>query len=65
MLKSTIGLNAGQVWKVLEKGETNVKGLKKATKLTDKDLFLALGWLARESKVTFNENENELIITLV
>lgn len=64
MLKSTIGLNAGLVWKALEKEQTNVKALKKATKLTDKDLYLALGWLAREGKVSFVEEEKELLVAL-
>jgi hypothetical protein len=43
----------------------NVKAVKKATKLTEKDLNLALGWLAREGKITFNELEGELFIALV
>ncbi len=64
MLKSTIGLNAGLVWKALEKEQTNVKALKKATKLTDKDLYLALGWLAREGKVSFVEEEKEILVAL-
>ena len=59
-----IGISAGLVWASLENGELNVKAVKKATKLTEKDLNLALGWLAREGKVKFNEVEGELFVTL-
>lgn len=60
-----IGINAGKVWSVLdEKGRQNVKEIKKATKLTDKDLYAALGWLAREGKVTLESEEKELIASL-
>jgi len=64
MLSEKIGTNAGLVWAALENGELNVKALKKATKLTEKDLNLALGWLAREGKVAFNEVEGELSVSL-
>jgi hypothetical protein len=64
MLLEKIGINAGLIWTVLENGEINVKVLKKVTKLTEKDLNLALGWLAREGKVTFIEVENELVVGL-
>ncbi len=65
MLSEKIGNNAGLVWSALENGELSVKVLKKATKLTEKDLNLALGWLAREGKVVFNELDGELFISLV
>ena len=65
MLVNKIGINAGLVWKALEKGEVNVKDLKKETKLTEKDLNLALGWLAREGKVKFNEVDKDLFVSLV
>ena len=41
------------------------KQLKKATKLVDKDLFLGLGWLLREDKVSVEEVEGELFIKLI
>ena len=64
MLNEKIGNNAGLIWSALESGILNVKAVKKATKLNEKDLNLALGWLAREGKVQFNEEEGELFITL-
>jgi hypothetical protein len=65
MLNEKIGNNAGLVWSALTVGEQNVKAVKKATKLTEKDLNLALGWLAREGKISFTEAEGELFVALV
>lgn len=65
MLNEKIGNNAGLIWSVLESGILNVKAVKKATKLNEKDLNLALGWLARENKVQFNEVEGELFVALI
>jgi hypothetical protein len=64
MLSEKIGINAGLIWAALEGGELNVKAVKKVTKLAEKDLNFALGWLAREGKVKFNEIEGELFIAL-
>jgi hypothetical protein len=64
MLLEKIGNNAGLVWAALEGGELNIKALKKATKLTEKDLGMAFGWLAREGKVKFSEIEGELVVGL-
>lgn len=62
-----IGNNAGLVWNALStKNGQTVKELKKATKIkTDKVLFAALGWLARENKVAIEETEDDLVITLL
>ena len=64
MLLEKIGINAGLIWSVIENGELNVKAIKKATKFAEKDLNLALGWLAREGKIKFNEVENEVFVSL-
>ena len=64
MLSEKIGNNAGLVYAALADGELNVKAVKKATKLAEKDLNLALGWLAREGKLKFNEIEGELLVSL-
>lgn len=65
----TIGSFAGLVWNALnEAGALGVKQLKKVTKLKDKEVFAALGWLARENKVTIipdEADEKELIVTLI
>ncbi len=65
MLNEKFGISAGLVWNLLsEKGSMNVKDVKKLTKLTDKDLFAAFGWLAREEKVNFADEKGELIVSL-
>jgi hypothetical protein len=64
MLSEKIGINAGLIWAALAEGELNVKALKKATKLAEKDLNMAFGWLSREGKVKFNEIEGELFVKL-
>ncbi len=64
MLLEKTGINAGLIWATLEGGELNVKVVKKATKLSEKDLNLALGWLAREGKVKFKELDGEQFVGL-
>lgn len=59
-----IGENAGLIWGALENGALDLKALKKATKLKNEELYLALGWLAREGKVTFNVGEADTIVAL-
>ena len=59
-----IGFNAGLVWGALQNGALDMKALKKATKLKNEELYLALGWLAREGKLTFTEAEADTIIAL-
>lgn len=65
----TIGLNAGSVWNALNEADTlGIKQLKKITKLKEKEVYAALGWLAREGKVNINadpEDAKEYIISLV
>ena len=59
-----IGENAGLVWGALQNGALSLKALKKATKLKNDELALALGWLAREGKLTFEEAETDTIVAL-
>lgn len=61
-----IGTNAGLVWQALDKlGKMDVKQLKKATKIrTEKDVYAALGWLAKEDKLAFDYDDDTLLIAL-
>lgn len=64
----TIGTWAGLVWNALNDADVlGTKQIKKETKLKDKELFAAIGWLARENKITISvsEDEKELLIALV
>ena len=53
---SKIGTAAGLVWNALNESSTpmSYEQLKRATKLTDTMFYLAIGWLAREDKVWYN-----------
>ena len=63
---ATVGTLAGAVWTALnENGALNAKDLKKVAKIkTDKELFLALGWLLREDKVEVAEADKVMTVTL-
>lgn len=65
-MNEKVGTIAGQIWNALnENGALNNKDLKKAAKVkNEKDLFLGLGWLLREDKVTITEAEKDLIVAL-
>lgn len=61
MDKAQIGENAGIVWRTLEnKGSLSFEELQAETKLDQLQLFTAIGWLAREDKISFNK-ENDII----
>lgn len=62
-----IGTNAGLVWHALnEKGKLSLKELKKATKIkSEKDLYASFGWLSKEGKLGFEENEGEIRVFLL
>lgn len=64
-----IGTYAGAVWQALSTADAlGVKQIKKMTKLKDKEVYAALGWLAREGKVNIDtdpEDEKELLVSLV
>lgn len=65
MWTAIIGQNAGAVWKVLSvKGDQNLSSLKKLAKLDDKQLYLSLGWLAREGKVKFTPDKAQTLVGL-
>ena len=66
-MKEKIGNNAGLVWSAITgQSAANLKDVKKQTKLTEKDLYAALGWLAREEKLIFSEDaDGNIFIALV
>ena len=68
MNTENIGTWAGLMWNALNEVETlGLKQVKKTTKLKDKELYAAIGWLAREGKLNIVENveEKELYLSLV
>ncbi|MFG6396622.1 MAG: winged helix-turn-helix domain-containing protein [Muribaculaceae bacterium] len=69
MNTETIGAWAGLVWNALNESDVlGLKQLKKISKLKDKEVFAAIGWLAREGKVAIQPNpddEKDMRFTLV
>lgn len=69
MNAEVIGTWAGLVWTALNDADVlGLKQLKKITKLKDKEVYAAIGWLARENKVDIQvnpEDEKDLLLTLV
>ena len=58
MDQSLIGKNAGIIWTLLQgKEKEEVAKLKKESKLTDAELWAAIGWLSRENKLTFSKEK--------
>ena len=52
-LEGKIGFDAGKIWTVLSKQQTDVdiSSLARLTKIDVKDVDAAIGWLARENKI--------------
>ena len=69
MNTETIGAWAGLVWNALNESDVlGLKQLKKISKFKDKEVFAAIGWLAREGKVAIQPNpddEKDMLFTLV
>lgn len=61
-----IGENAGIVWRELHRqvNAQSFEHLKKATGLDVMQLSAALGWLARENKISIYENGDEVLFSL-
>lgn len=66
MLQEKAGEISGKIWEALSaNGEMSSKDLKKAIKVrSDKDLYVALGWLLREDKIQTREEAKETFIVL-
>ena len=66
MWKIKIGENAGVIWRELNaRGEQNISNLKRNTRLDEKNLYLALGWLAKENKIVFSQRQRQIVIGLI
>ena len=66
MMENTrIGLNAVKVWRILnEKGELSMFELCRELGLTFEEVAVAIGWLARENKISFREKDNMLFVKI-
>jgi len=60
-----IGRNAGLVWKALNSnGPATIASLKKSQNLSEVEVQRAIGWLAREDKVFFDQKGKSVLIGL-
>jgi hypothetical protein len=65
MNKRSIGTNAGIIWRIMNNNMSwNYAELKEKSGLSDMDLCAAIGWLARENKIEFEDNSKEQRIYL-
>ena len=53
-----IGTHAGRIWKILDIwGEADFTTIQRLSELNEQEIQVALGWLARENKIDYNENK--------
>lgn len=65
MNKREIGCNAGKIWQILsDNANWSYDDLKKKSGLKDKELGAAIGWLARENKIEFEQEGEKLYMYL-
>ena len=64
-MKEEIGDIAGKVWQAIsDHGETDVTHLVKLVKAKEVMIQRAVGWLAREDKISFDKKGNKTTISL-
>lgn len=64
-MKNTIGNSAGKVWKFLNtNGSSSVTKVANETGLSKTDIQRAIGWLAREEKISITQKGRTETISL-
>lgn len=59
MDKYSIGTNAGIVWRLMDNGRKwSYQELREKSGLSDRELYAAIGWLAREDKIQVEMDVN-------
>lgn len=65
LVQHEIGTAAGDVYRYLfENGETSLTRLGKALEIPNRRVDQALGWLAREDKVTFTQSKRTTLVSV-
>jgi len=65
MDKITIGHDAGKIWLLLSNHKKwSCSDLKEKSGLKERELFAAIGWLARENKIEIVQEADELYVDL-
>lgn len=64
-MKEKIGETAGKIWKVLkEKEEMDIAQLPRILNEKSVSVYQALGWLAREDKISYQTKANKTFVSL-
>jgi hypothetical protein len=64
-MKDKIGEIAGKIWTILgEKQNVEISKLPKILKEKEEIVYQALGWLAREDKITYHKKERKTFVSL-
>jgi hypothetical protein len=64
-MKHHIGETAGKIWKILHaKGELNISQLPKLLNEKSMIVYQAVGWLAREDKISYRKEAAKTWISL-
>ena len=64
-MKDLIGNTAGKIWETLgEKEAINIAMLPKMLKEKSEVVYQALGWLARENKITYSDKGAQKYVSL-
>jgi len=61
-LEVKIGFLAGEIYKAAFNQEVSLKQLKQSLNQDENMLMMAVGWLARENKVVFRHDHNDIKI---
>jgi hypothetical protein len=68
-MKEKVGFAAGEIWTVLKKENastlTKIKNHLKDKDFTDTESTMALGWLLREDKITFEEEKKGKVVNQI
>lgn len=64
-MQERIGDVAGEVWRFLEKnGESSLSAIGDSVDAPRSKVHMAIGWLAKENKLTFKENGRGTLYSL-
>ena len=67
-VEEVFGVNAGKVWKLLDKNRSmplTMQEIMKIGKLTRDDVMSGLGWLGREGKIEILEKDGKYAFKLI
>ncbi|PKN00871.1 MAG: hypothetical protein CVU77_07985 [Elusimicrobia bacterium HGW-Elusimicrobia-1] len=66
MMNEKIGAAAGAVWRFLSEASepSGIIKIKTGLSLSNSEVFLALGWLARENKIVMEAKGNTIFVSI-